>query len=287
MRVRSSALPLEIIMGPEMISIWDLGTYDGDVQDYLKLHQETIRLHRERALELDKIEPPIDLQERIRFQRPTNQHYQAYMEARDGLAPILQSKSCRAFHYTRMTDGEVARILRAGIRMTSLDLLSERLQAVVEEKLLEPEIAETIYRSSALHSPHEYGDRRGFWTTACPIDVTDSAVDMLVGHWGGESSYFPFMGGTEDEATLAAIQGIGRGRILEIEVPMSSTQGVGPHSATKTMFDVVERSFGHENSLALDFNSLEPLPPSVIKRVVSEGEDEFHDVAGAFGYKAS
>lgn len=58
-----------------MINIWDLGTYDGDVQDYLKLHQEAIRLHRERALELDKIEPPIVLQERIRFQRPTNEHY--------------------------------------------------------------------------------------------------------------------------------------------------------------------------------------------------------------------
>ncbi|APO68070.1 hypothetical protein IE4872_CH02458 [Rhizobium gallicum] len=53
------------------------------------------------------------------------------------------------------------------------------------------------------------------------------------------------------------------------------------------MFDVVQRSFGHENSLALDFSSLEPLPPSVIKRVISEGEDEIHDVAEAFGYKAS
>ncbi|MBM3091844.1 hypothetical protein GFB56_13590 [Ensifer sp. T173] len=95
------------------------------------------------------------------------------------------------------------------------------------------------------------------------------------------------LGGTEDEAMPAAIQGVGRGRILEIEVPMSSTQGVDPHSATKTMFDVVERSFGHENSLALDFNSLESLPPSVIKRVISKGEDEFHDVAGAFGCKAS
>ncbi|MHC2574694.1 hypothetical protein ACVMH6_007022 [Rhizobium leguminosarum] len=277
-------LPLKRAKGPILISVWDLDTYDGDIQDYLNRHQATIRLHRERALELDNIEPPRDLQERIRFRKPTNEHYPAYMAARDGLAPILESKSFRAFHYTRMTDSEVERILRAGIRTTSLDLLNERLQSVVEEKLLKPEIAETIYRSSALHSPHEYGDRRGFWTTACPIDVTDSAVDMLVGHWGGESSYFPFMGGAEDEAMLSAIQGIGRGRILEIEVPMSSTQGVGPHSATKTMFDVVERSFGHENSLALDFNSLEPLPPSAIIRVISEGEAEFDDVATAFGY---
>jgi len=271
-------------MEPILISIWDLDTYDGDIQDYLNRHQETIRLHRERALELDDIEPPRDLQERIRFQKPTNEHYPAYMEARDGLAPILESKSFRAFHYTRMTDGEVERILLAGVRMTSLDLLHERLQSVVDEKLLKLEIAERIYRSSALHSPHEYGDRRGFWTTACPIDVTDTAVDMLVGHWGGESSYFPFMGGTKDEAMLAAIQGIGRGRILEIEVPMSSTRGVGPHSATKTMFDVVERAFGHENLLALDFNSLEPLRPSAIIRVISEGEAEFDDVAAVFGY---
>jgi len=265
-----------------MIAVWDIGTYGEDVREYLKQHQDLVRLHRERAIELDDVVPPEDPKDRLRFKWPTNEHYPAYMQARDGLAPLLESKSFRTFHYTRMTDGEVENILREGIRMTSVDFLNERLQLAVSDNLLSPEIAERIHQSSALRSP-EFGVREGFWTTACPIDVTGAAVEMLVAHWGGESSYFPFMGGAEDGTMLTVMQGIGRGRILEIEVPMSSTRGHGPQSATMAIFDVLERSLGFERSLALDFNVLDPLPPSVIQRVLSEGEADYHEVSKAFG----
>ena len=270
-----------------MIDVWNLETYGGEIRGYIELHRSTIKLHREKSLELDNIEPPRDLQERMRFRMPVNEYYPAYMAARDGLAPLLESKSFRAFHYTRMTDGEVEKICRDGIRMTSLELLRERLEEAVAADLLSRDFAERIHSSSALRSPHEYGDRRGFWTTACPIDVNDSAVEMLVANWGGESSYFPFMGAPTDEDMLAAMKNIGRGRILEIEVTMPSTHGVGPHSATKAIFDTVERSLGYQRSLALDFNSLEPLPASSIKRVITEGENDFENVASAFNYEAS
>tara|TARA_R110002020_G_C16315967_1_gene774282 strand:+ start:2948 stop:3748 length:801 start_codon:yes stop_codon:yes gene_type:complete len=263
-----------------MIDVWDLKSYGDDVSDYIQRHRRTIALHRERALELDKLGPPIDPLTQI----PTNEHYPAYMEARDGLVPILRSQCFRAFHYTRMTDGEIDRILRDGIRMTSLELLRERLENAVSDNLLPRDLAERIHSCSALRSPHEFGERQGFWTTACPIDVKDSAVEMLVAHWGGESSYFPFMGGSEDSAMLDVIRKIGRGRILEIEVPMSSTKDTGPISATRTVFDVVERSLGYKKPLALDFNSLEPLPPEAIRRVISEGERDYRGVAAGYNY---
>jgi hypothetical protein len=90
------------------------------------------------------------------------------------------------------------------------------------------------------------------------------------------------MGEAKDVAMLTTMRSIGLGRILEVEIPMSSTRGVGPHSATKAMFDALERSLDYQISLALDFNILEPLPPSAILRVITQGEAEYHDVTTAF-----
>lgn len=259
-----------------MIDLWDINTYAEDVRDYLGRSKEIVTRYLDREIELNEIKPPQDPRERIRFKMPSNAHYEEYRAAVDALGPILSSKTFRAFHYSRMTDDEVDAFKTVGIVTTSVDFLRQRVDHQVNSGTMSVAQANRIVKNTALARPEEFGHRDGFWTTATPIHPADEAVNFLVDHWGGESAYWAFQTGSDGD-TLDLLKGIGKGRIIEIAVPLSAVNcGDTGAGTASNAFDEFALTLGYDRyPRNLDLHLNQPLPASAILQVHTEGEEDF------------
>jgi len=171
------------------IDLWDYDTYDVEIREYLERHEDVIVLHRERDAEISKIEPPKDALERNHFKWPKNEHYSDYLNVRDGLTPILERKSIRAFHYSRLTDMEIDHMREEGMVPTSIEFLKQRVDRQIQAGNLTLQQGKVLLECSPLVID-DCGVREGFWMASSPFHPEDHAVNLLVGSWGGESAYW-------------------------------------------------------------------------------------------------
>ncbi|NKW11296.1 hypothetical protein HGG76_27230 [Ochrobactrum tritici] len=109
-----------------VIDIWNFETYTEDIIAFLKEHAETIiRYHRIEQQTDDEVK-------RLREWSPRkpNPFADAYNRGIERLADLMESKTIRAFHYTRMVDFEVEDVLANGFmprrRKTPFTLVGAR-----------------------------------------------------------------------------------------------------------------------------------------------------------------
>lgn len=195
----------------------------------------------------------------------------------------MASKTIKAFHYTRLVDSEVEKILANGFTTptveTSFKRLSERLNHVVDEGHLTIAEADLIIERSPLNDRTQRDVRRGFWMTTGAFHLTDGAVKDLVGLWGGEVGNM-YIGGREPEL-LSRVQNIGRGRIFEISIPLSEPNGepvFGCTSADQHIIDVFSREKGfHIGSDGFDLSYRSGIPAAAILAVHSQGDEKYEE----------
>lgn len=258
-------------MSTTSFDLWDYGTYDGEIVNWLDERKQLIAAYYEDERAKDAAIAKRDQWERLK----PNPYGSEFMAAREELTPIIAQKTVRAFHYTRMTDGEVEALLNEGIQPTSPDFLRRRIDRNVEAGLLAQEQGDVIFGRSPLHTV-EYGDRKGFYATSTPVHPSSGDVDRLVGNWGGESAYWCFT--TESDAPMIELlQSIGRGRVLEIAVPLKDAcGGFGASSVTKVVMAEFARKLGFElRPEVRDIYVEHPLPASSILRIHSEGDEPY------------
>ncbi|MEQ1952657.1 hypothetical protein [Mesorhizobium sp. CN2-181] len=253
------------------LDLWDVGTYDADIEDWLHRHKSLILGYFDFEKKRDE-----EMEKEARWSAsPPNPYSADYLRAREDLAGILASKEIRVFHYSRMTDREVKSLVSNGIVPTSSSFLKERIDHIVEEGLLSKEQGGRIFAESPLHFA-DSGIRKGFWTTTVPFQPSDGAVNLLVGFWGGESAYWRFTG-ARDEGMLDVLRGIGRGRILEILVPLlNANSGRAAFSVGEVVIKQYAQSLGCElwpegRDICVDHT----IPGSKVLRVHSEGEKTY------------
>ncbi|UVK48267.1 hypothetical protein BPNPMPFG_007606 (plasmid) [Mesorhizobium sp. AR07] len=253
-----------------MIDLWDIGTYDSEIKDYLESHRDIIdgysALERKKDIMVAKLATWVPIQPN-RFQGD-------YAATVDGLAEIMSTKTLRTFHYTRMTDDEVESVQAEGMVPTSVDSLNNRVDRQVAAGGLTPEQGTRIIKRPRLRT--DFGVRKGFWSTTVPLHPDESAVKLLVEHWGGESAYWLLVG-TEDEDVISVLKEIGRGRVFEITVPLAEANGgLAGFSVARIAVREYACSLGSEFLReGLDLGVEHKLPPSNILRIHSEGEEGY------------
>lgn len=265
-----------------IIDTWNSDTYSEDIKFFLQEHADTICRYHQQELDTDAY-----LKALARWEMPPpNPHADAYNAVRERLHELMSTKTIRAFHYTRLVDSEVENILANGFTApttkTSFQRLSERLNHVVEEGHLTRAEADQIIASSPLNDPAQLNARRGFWMTTGAFHPTDGAVELLVSHWGGEVGYF-WIDGNKAPDLLRRVQSVGRGRIIEIAVPLSDTNGepiFGCFNAAQQIVDVfsVKNGFQILNT-GFDLYIKSDVPGAAILAVHTEGE-EIYDSFG-------
>ncbi|MDB5610114.1 MAG: hypothetical protein JWP25_7014 [Bradyrhizobium sp.] len=260
-----------------LIDVWDTETFDQGLISELRASEQLVRDY----LTTDRRQ----FEEREASDRwmpyasnPYASGYLAFLEAvgRD----IMQARTIRAWHYTRLVDDEVRIIRTNGIYPGSLDTLQRRLDALVTLGSLTTSDAKALFAASPCHHKEQRPGRLGkFWMTSNPVLSDDSGVELLLGNWGGEATYFWL----EDKRLEKLVAEIGQPRILEIAVPVANTNHW--YSAGKAVVAAFARTLGcRPDRGAFDLYSMVALGPEAVRAIHTAGDANFS--AMARGYPA-
>jgi hypothetical protein len=209
--------------------------------------------------------------------RPENPFAGAFLDLQEAVGREMESRTIRAFHYTHMTDEEVAALRGDGIHLSTPTTLQSRLENLVLAGALARTIADKLYAQSPFHSD-QLGSRCGkYWMTSHPVEIGDGGVRPLMAHWGGEVASMWI----RDQSLLARLASIGRPRIVEIAVPIRATRH--GYSAGKAVVATFARARGCiPEKQAFDLYAKEPLGPSAILAVHTEGDRSFAEMGRGY-----
>lgn len=252
------------------IDVWDVETFDPALTALLQENAKLIRdyMEAERRILVDHDfrrdwHGPKPL-------RPENSHTSLFLSMTEAIGREMQSRTIRAFHYTRLTDAEVALLRRDGVHLSTPVTLRARLTALVDAGHLTAEAADMLYAASPFHSDQLAHRSHRFWMTSHPIAIDDGGVTPLLAHWGGEVASM----GVEDPALLAPLATAGEPRIIELAVPMKFT------SRSQLAGEAVVAAFGRSlgcvpGKHAFDLGATEPLTAQAILAVHSKDDASF------------
>jgi hypothetical protein len=258
-----------------VIDVWDVETFDAELIALLEPQREMLfaYLARDRQIFRDH-----DLGQSREILRPENVYAGAHMRCVEDVGRAMAARTIRAWHYTRMTDAEVENLRRDGIQLSTLETLRARLGAQVASEALSPGLADKLFAASPLNRGQLDNRTHRFWMVSHPDPIDDSGVKRLLAYWGGEVASF----WTDDPELLVPLAGLGASRILEIAVPLSVTS-FGAHSAGQAVVaSFARRAGGTPEKRAFDICATEPLPPSAVLAVHTEGEPLFAAVGRTY-----
>jgi hypothetical protein len=189
----------------------------------------------------------------------------------------MEQRTIRAFHYTRLTDGEVATLKRDGIHVSTPATLQRRLDDIVAAGGLPRDATDHLNATSPFHSDQLEARSGKFWMTSHPIAGDDHGVTPLMRHWGGEVASMWI----SDEALLAPLASLGKPRIIEVAVPMRATRH--SYSAGTAVVGSFARSRGSTPAKhAFDLYVDQPLPPTAILAAHAEGDAAFVEMGRGY-----
>jgi hypothetical protein len=258
---------------PAPIDVWNLATFDNDLAALLNENRDALRncelTSRKNYEEQQAAEGWVPLKE-----NPYATDRMYIIERI--IMPAMEQRTIRAWHYTRLTDGEVALVKSSGLHTSDLAAIRRRLDTQVVAGVLSTEIANAIYWESPFH--HQKDARSGkFWMVSHPYAITDGGVELLLQHWGGEGVYFWL----KDPAHIKLVQDIGRPRVIELAVPLSITTSA--YSAAKAVVGTFVTSLGCKPDWpAFDLYATSALGPDALLNLHTEGDSSF--LALAHGY---
>lgn len=263
---------------PVPIDVWNMETFDPELASLLTRNAELIRAY---MLEDQKIFLDYDLgrhpSRRQMFSRPKNVYAADFIPMRDAIGREMESRTIRAWHYTRLADAEVETIRNDGIHLSTPDTLQKRLAAMTESGHFTPEISRRLHEGSPFHSDQMDARANKFWMVSHPLPVADSLVSSLLSHWGGEVTYFWL----RDDGLQAKVRSLGMARVLELAVPLACTRH--SHSAGTAVVGTFGRALGCVSEKhCFDLYTIEPLAAAAVLAVHSEGEADFDQIGRSF-----
>jgi hypothetical protein len=260
-----------------MIDIWDIETFDDELLAALEQNRELILsfIETARETELERLASPDDAQLRLR----RNLYYDRYGVFLRELSAILESRTIRGWHYTRLTDIEVDRLRSVGIVLSTMATMRYRLDSLVKAAELTGDAAEELISASPLQNKAQLDGRVDrFWLTARPIPIDDGVVNLLLQHWGGEVVYFWL----EDYPRLdALVQNIGKGRVIEIAAPIAATK----HASR--VAEAVTATFSNVDWFMRDFENVDVclgrgIPADAVVAVHTDGDATFSEIGTTY-----
>lgn len=263
-------------MAAQPIDVWDFNTFDPALIAAIEGRSELIK----RYLQTDQknfLAYDLGREPRQSLLRPDNPFASEFHALEEVVGKEMECRTIRAFHYTRMTDNEVAMLRRDGIHLSMPDTLRRRLNDLVTTGSMPLETADNLYAQSPFHSDQLESRSNKFWMASHPIEVDNGGVVPLMSRWGGEvaSMYF------RDQVVLDLLASIGRPRIVEVAVPLVATRH--SYSAGKAVITTFARSIGciSEKS-AFDLYTKQSLPASAILAVRTDGDAEFVNMGRSY-----
>lgn len=262
-----------------MIDVWDVETFDNGLIAELHASAELVRsyIETDQTNFLHK-----DTSSGVRAAYRDNPYEKSYLDLLEALSCTIETRIIRAWHYTRLTDGEVETLRATGVYPSTLETTRQRINALVDDGLMSSELATEIFEASPLHDSAQVLARSNkFWMTSHPIEASDGGVSSLLSNWGGEAVYFWL----DTHPHLAEfVAGIGKPRVLEIAVPVDATRQA--HFAAKSIVATFAETLECvPNFREFDLFSSRALGSEAILSVHTEGESAFRRIARGYPSK--
>ncbi|MER9300998.1 hypothetical protein NKI38_31765 [Mesorhizobium sp. M0621] len=199
-----------------IIDVWDVETFDSELRGDFDAHADVIRNYmltsRRQWLEREASDHTMPY--------PENPYAGEFMWVKEHIMRLMEVRTIRAWHYTRLTDAEVGILRQGGIYPSSLDTIQSRFAAQVAAGTFSQEVTDRLFADSPYQSDQLDSRSNKFWMVSHPVDVEDGGVELLLEIWGGESAYF----WQRDAALQDMLKQIGRPRVLEIAMPLVNSR---------------------------------------------------------------
>ncbi|MCA1869386.1 hypothetical protein HW571_27600 [Agrobacterium genomosp. 3] len=255
------------------VDVWDLASFDEDLLALLQPYGEMLlnyeladrRNYEERQLADQWV--PLKANPYTADRMHLLEHI---------IMPAMSQRTIRAWHYTRLTDDEAALFKTNGVQIADVAGIRRRLDTQVEAGTISSEVANTIYWESPFHTQESIRSGK-FWMGSHPLAITDSRVELLLQHWGGEGIYFWL----KDPDHIKLVQNIGRARVIELAVPLSLTDSIYP-SANAVVSTYVSSLGGTPECSAFDLYVTSALTADAVLNIHSEGEGNFAAMANGY-----
>ncbi len=258
-----------------LIDVWDITTFDEALMAALDAAREVLCNYEHTRRKLDGEQQAAERWAPLK-ENPYAAGRQRILE--DIIMPLMEQRTIRAWHYTRLTDDEVRLLRSDGIHVSDLAAIRKRLDAQVATGLIPANVADALHAASPFHEQKEARSGK-FWMTSHPFPADHHAVELLLAHWGGEGVYFWL----EDDELIDLVKGIGRPRVIEVAVPLQLTTSV--YTAAKAVIAAFLTAHGCEPERSVfDVYATSALGANAVLKVHTEGEPDFS--ALAHGYPA-
>jgi len=196
-----------------IIDIWDIETYDAELVAMLAAERQLLIDYFRTDHEIDA-----EYAASKHIMRRDNPHASAFYRLVDQISHAMESRTIRAWHYSRLTPDEIEQIEREGLVPSSIEDLQARLDRRVASGDFSAGQADRIFAGSPYHAQAE--SRVGkLYMVANPEPHDYDGLTGVLRHWGGESTYFRL----RDPEILALLRATGRAVIIEIAIPISAS----------------------------------------------------------------
>lgn len=250
------------------IDVWNLATFDDELQGLLESHADLIQAYSEVDREIHN---PFDLHPGLNRPviRPQNPYANEFIRFEERLEEPMNLRTIRAFHYTRITDAELGHLHEEGVHLSTPETLLRRLTALVGAGDLSQNDVDALLNASPFQT--QLDSRQGmFWMTSRPFPINYAGVEQLLRYWGGEVASFH----VRNPDLLAKLERIGRSRVVEVAAPLSATKHA--FCAGRAVVATFARSIGCTvERIDFDLYVEHPLSTAAVIRVHTEGEREY------------
>ncbi|MBN8920422.1 MAG: hypothetical protein J0H62_06975 [Rhizobiales bacterium] len=157
-----------------LIDVWNLDTFDVALMEGLRDQQQLLidyfATDRTNYLKREASDH--------RGPIPSNPYAGAYYSFSEDLMAVMQTRTIRAWHHTRMTDREVETATSNGLYPATLETLRARLADRVADGDFSFDEARAIFDASPFHKD-QFGSRADkFWMTSHPHRIDDGGVTV-------------------------------------------------------------------------------------------------------------
>lgn len=253
--------------------VWNVETFDEELHGDLDVQSDIVRDYMitssRQCLEREASDRKMPY--------PGNPYAGEFNWVTERIMRLMEARTIRAWHYTRMTDAEIGALRQRGIYLSTLDNIRLRFAAQVAAGVFSQEIADRLFADSPYQSDQRDSRSNKFWMVSHPVDIEDGSVELLLERWGGEAAYFC----QQDPSLQDLLKRIGRPRVLEIAMPLvHSDHGL---SAAEAVVATFGRTLGcRPDQHVFDLYTYQPLGAAHILGVHSEGEPNFGTMARGY-----
>jgi hypothetical protein len=255
---------------PSLVDVWNLQTCDDQLAGVLQANAQLIynSVTTERELFLARAAGRYGA-------NPHRTHYRAFLEE---LSRHMAHRTIRGWHYTRLTDDEVATFRAVGITLSTPENARQRVAAQVARGRISADVADELQAASPLRDREQRECRSNlFGMRADPVRTDDGDVTLLLNHWGGEVVYFWLK--SLAPHLVEIVQGLGSACVVEVAVPLASAGHTQAYRAAEAIAAAYARSLGcMTDDPSFDFAAVQALGPEAVLAIHTEGDATFNRI---------